>query len=680
MLSRRDFGRATLGFACLPALSWSALAEDARLGKPKTVNDFFPFTPPKTLAEWEARRQVLREQVTVANGLWPMPEKTPLGAVIHGKIAREGYTIEKVYFASTPGHYVTGNLYRPTEFPEAKKPAVLFAHGHWAGGRLHEESEAVAKQAIGRGEESDVNRGRYFMQALPATLAKLGFVVFHYDMIGYAESTAIPHILKSAVAHPDGFADVAGELRLQSLTGLQTWNSIRSVDFLSELPDVDAKRLAITGASGGGTQTFLLTAIDDRIAAAFPAVMVSTGMQGGCVCENASYLRVNTGNIELAGLFAPKPLAMSGANDWTKEIMTLGLPELRKLYKLYNAEEKVAAKAWVQFPHNYGQPSREFMYTWFRKHLMGKPDAVQEGPFEPVPVAQLKVFDAEHPRPKSELAVMPLRKKLAEASDAQMAKLAPAERSKITLSALRAMLNTTLPKPGEVAVADYEKSDGKGYEIHSAKLSRRGSGEALASQGLIPTGFAGEHAVLWLHPKGVKSLQDNADVKVLLNAKIAVLAIDIFARNPAQTVNKNYAGFTFGYNRSTLAERVHDVLTALGNLLDNAKVKKVSLVGFQELGPVAMLAKCLAGDKVSKLCCDLNNFRYENITSMDDPMMQPGAIKYGGLPGFFATITSGEILLHNHPALETFKTTGATVLKQPKLESPAEAVKWLASS
>jgi DNA-binding LytR/AlgR family response regulator len=110
------------------------------------------------------------------------------------------------------------------------------------------------------------------------------------------------------------------EAHLQSIMGLQTLNAVRSLDFLLSLPEVDAERVAITGASGGGTQTFMLCAIDDRPAAAFPAVMVGTAMQGGCICENCSYLRVGTGNVEIAGLFAPKPLGMSGAKDWTIDI------------------------------------------------------------------------------------------------------------------------------------------------------------------------------------------------------------------------------------------------------------------------------------------------------------------------------------------------------------------------
>ena len=164
-------------------------------------------------------------------------------------------------------------------------------------------------------------------------------------------------------------------MRLQSAMGLQTWNSIRALDFLSELPGVDAKRIGVTGASGGGTQTFMLCAIDDRPAAAFPAVMVSTAMQGGCVCENASHLRVGTGNVEIAALFAPKPLAFSAANDWTKEFMTKGFPELKQLYTLLGRPENVAAKAWLEYGHNYNRHAREFMYAWFGKHLLGKDEA-----------------------------------------------------------------------------------------------------------------------------------------------------------------------------------------------------------------------------------------------------------------------------------------------------------------
>src|SRR5262249_42052154 len=105
------------------------LPDDARLNRPpKTLNDYFPMTVPASESAWEERRQQLRKQELVALGLWPMPERTPLNPVIHGKIERDDYTIEKVFFASLPGHYVCGNLYRP-KGKSGKLAGVLCPHG-----------------------------------------------------------------------------------------------------------------------------------------------------------------------------------------------------------------------------------------------------------------------------------------------------------------------------------------------------------------------------------------------------------------------------------------------------------------------------------------------------------------------------------------------------------------------
>src|SRR5260370_13488166 len=149
---------------------------------------------------------------------------------------------------------------------------------------------------------------RHPIQARCAHLARLGFLVSLSDMVGDSDSKQI--------GHRAGFTDPEAELRLQSFMGLQTYNSIRALDFLVGLPDVDPARIGVTGASGGGTQTFILCAVDDRPAAAFPAVLVSTAMQGGCICENCSYLRIGTCNMELAAIVAPKTLDMTGANEW----------------------------------------------------------------------------------------------------------------------------------------------------------------------------------------------------------------------------------------------------------------------------------------------------------------------------------------------------------------------------
>src|SRR5262245_53948106 len=134
------------------ALSGGALPNDSRLAPLKDLNGYFPFTPPKTKEEWTARAERVRRQILVAEGLWPMPTKAPLNAVIHGKIDRPEYTIEKVYFESAPGFFVTGNLYRPKN-RTGKIPGVLFAHGHWADARLSESGDAEIFREIAEGQE-----------------------------------------------------------------------------------------------------------------------------------------------------------------------------------------------------------------------------------------------------------------------------------------------------------------------------------------------------------------------------------------------------------------------------------------------------------------------------------------------------------------------------------------------
>lgn len=629
---------------------------DARLGPPKTLHDDFPLTVPKTKAEWEARRQRVREQILVALGLWPMPEKTPLNPVVHGKIERDGYTVEKVYFASLPGHYVTGNLYRPTAPGRGRRPAVLSPHGHWANGRFFWATDAAVAADRKRGAESTESGARSPLQTRCGNLARLGFVVFHYDMVGYADSTAI--------AHTQGFRDAQAELRLQSFMGLQTWNSIRAYDFLESLPDVDPERIGVTGASGGGTQTFILCAIDDRPAASFPAVMVSTRMQGGCVCENASHLRVGTGNVEFAALFAPRPQALSCADDWTKEFLSKGFPELRAVYALYGAQDKVAAKAWLNFPHNYSQPSREFMYSWFVKHLQGRDEEVRETPIRLLSPQELSVFDAAHPRPKDELDARGLRAVLTRRSDEQMARLTPtdattlAEFRRVVGTALRVLVHSELP--AEVAVRPTPPSRQLGeYELERLVLSRSDGKDIVPAVRVAARDGRPRRVVVWLHPHGKASVAAGGSaapgVARLVAAGCLVVAPDLFGTGenaPAKPfpVNQEFAGYTFGYNRTRLAEQVHDALTAIAYARTVVKVATVDVVGWGEAGLVAVLAKALAGEAVGRTAADLNRFRFEDITTTDHPLLLPGAVKYGGLSAFVALCAPGEVLAHHLPA------------------------------
>src|SRR5258706_12014140 len=186
-------------------------------------------------------------------------------------------------------------------------------------------------------------------------------------------------------AHPDGepgykthrhFAnDPTNQLWNISQMGLQTWNSIRALDFLESLPDVDKKRVACPGESGGGTQTFMLGAVDDRLAVQAPIVMVSHTMQGGCSCENAPGLRVEYSNMEIAAVPAPRPqILVAATGDWTKATMEVEGPAIESVYRLFGAADRLRYVRF-DFGHNYNQTSREAVYAWFGQWLVPSSDS-----------------------------------------------------------------------------------------------------------------------------------------------------------------------------------------------------------------------------------------------------------------------------------------------------------------
>ncbi|HEY2147499.1 MAG TPA: alpha/beta hydrolase family protein, partial [Pirellulales bacterium] len=386
------------------------LPDDARLGPLKDLNGYFPFSVGQSPEAWKERAERVRRQLLVATGLWPMPTKTPLNAKIYGRVDRDGYTVEKVTLESYPNFFVTGNLYRPNG-KSGKLPGVLSPHGHFPTGRFYETPlKEVRQQFVEGAERFDVG-GRYPHQARCVTLARMGCVAFTWDMVGYADSQQI----SEDVAHhykkrrPEmetptgwGFFSPQAELQLQTIMGLQTYNSLRVLDWFSSLPDVDPTRIGVTGESGGGTQTMLIGALDSRPAVLFPAVMVSTAMQGGCTCENCNYLRVGTGNIEFAAMAAPRPLGMTAADDWTKEIAAKGLPELERHYAMLGVPKNVTAKVLTQFPHNYNYVSRAVMYRFMNDYLkLGLENPIVEEDFKPLSIPEMKVWDADHPRPPS---------------------------------------------------------------------------------------------------------------------------------------------------------------------------------------------------------------------------------------------------------------------------------------
>lgn len=552
------------------------MASDRRLAVVRHLNMHYKFPGYATKEEWLARAAEIKEHILVSTGLVPQPKKCPLKARVFGKIERDGYTIEKVYFQSYPGFFVTGNLYRPRG-KQGPFPGILTPHGHWAHGRLE-------------------NQKRGSVPGRCINFARQGYVVFTYDMVGYTDSKQVDH---------RRWGGDREHLWGVSPMGLQLWNSIRSVDFLQSLPDVDPDRLGCTGASGGGTQTFMLMAVDDRIKVAAPVNMISAYMQGGCVCENAPGLRTILYNVEIGAMMAPRPLLLvSATGDWTKHTPTEEYPDIRTVYALFHATDRVESVQ-VDAPHNYNQASREAVYAFFGKWLLGDKDAARfkERPFRVEPAETLRVFPDNTHAPGA-LSRRRLISELERLADARLESLRP--KSKRSLRrfcdlmrpALRHALSCRVPDADAVRVLQRTHSEAAGEKREELVLTRTGQGDRVHCLLIQPRTTSLPRLTVAASPKGIAGLAPDGHpdelVTRLLRAGSAVLAVDCFLPEGAPDP-RNLAGIHFftTYNLTNTANRVQDLLTALTYAGKRRDLGAVSLVGVGEAGLWALLAQAL---------------------------------------------------------------------------------------
>ncbi len=317
---------------------------------------------------WETRARQIRQGI-IAGMQWDkMPEiSRQFNAIIRDRKEMDGYFVENIAIESFPGFYITGNLYLPA-IKKEKYAAVLSPHGHLKDKRF-----------------------THYVQKRGAVLARMGAIVFAYDMIGHGECDQVRHRMPVALL-------------------LQTWNSKRVLDYLLSRRDVDPERIGMTGGSGGGTQTFVLTAIDDRIKVSAPVVQVSAHFFGGCVCESGMPVHKSknhqTNNVEFAALCAPRPLLLvSNGNDWTRNTPRVEFPYIQKVYALYDAEHKAENVHLPLEKHDYGFSKRAAVYNFFAHHLnlnsrnVPYDDGYDESFVTVLPVEKLKVFNQNHPKP-----------------------------------------------------------------------------------------------------------------------------------------------------------------------------------------------------------------------------------------------------------------------------------------
>lgn len=598
----------TCGLALiLSAMAGGSAAESGSDGRSTSLmdpNHFAARIPEvKNRQEWEERKKELREAVLNSTGLWPPPPRNPLNARIFDEVQGHGFRVAKVYFESLPGFFATGNLYRPAS-GSGPFPAVISPHGHWRYGRLtNSESGSVPGRCI--------------------DLARMGFVVFAIDMIGYNDSLQLPHDphksraqLKADVPLPyeprlfrADFDFPRAELYGLNLAGLQVWNCIRAVDFLVSLPDVDAGRIGATGASGGATQTLLLMAVDDRIQAAAPVNIIGAAKHPGCRCENPPGLWRDTTTIELSATFAPRPLLLPSATEdpWTHSFPEQEMPIFKKYYAFYGAEENVE-NVHVQAGHNYNAETRAAVYDWFARHLKAPNPPVED----PLPVApelkelgDLRVFP-DHVLPENALPGLRVIENWIDQSEEDFQAGLPRSNADLPefVSTFGRRLGQVLGVEGRPGseIRRLAETDSAGMRHEVFVVGRSGRNEAFHVEVLSADhSVQGTLVLVQGHDLGGLLDPDGTPepyAQALVSRGYRIVKIGGYASGELSIPRKDWEALNWphAYNRDNRLNAVQDVVTGLAFARKRWPGDRLTLAGLGRCGLMTAFAGAVSGE------------------------------------------------------------------------------------
>ena len=614
---------------------------------------------------WLERAAFLRKQILASSGLLPMPEKTPLNAQIFGKLERNGYTIEKVLLETYPGFYLGGNLYRPHD-QQGPFPGIASPHGHWRYGRLENQPlVSVAARCI--------------------NLARQGFVVFSYDMIGYNDTNQIPH-------HWEGPREALWSI---SPMGLQLLDSIRVVDFLSSLSDVDATRIGVTGASGGGTQTFLLMAVDERIKAAAPVNMISAQMQGG-VCENAPNLRAghtDFSNMVIGALMAPRPLLLvSAGGDWTRNTPAEEFPAIRSIYEILGVEQNVE-NVHVNQLHNYNEQSRQAVYRFFNARLLDNNERVDEQRYQVEQVQDLLALHNRQ-RPANAVNMEQLMERWIDDAQSSVEQLRPRDAASLERAEQafheRLTYSLLVSKPtSDALLSEKQQTAGPGEALF---IGRSDKSDRIPAVWLTPARPNPRVApTVVVHPEGsawvLRSSQSkNGLVKGILSRRGAVLGIDAFQTGTAQVPRDTDSRAFSNFNQTNDACRLQDILTAIEYARKRSGSLTVNLVGLEMAGVWSYFARAMADQHVN-LVADLAQFLTETDSEYISRFFIPGLRKAGDFRAAATLNSQGKVLLHNASsefpaewAMHCTRLADSTLEVRTSQASDSEILAWLAQN
>jgi len=330
-----------------------------------------------SLADWQSRRGEFRRQLQEMLGLWPMPERTDLKPVLTGKLEQEEFTVEKLHFQALPHLYVTANLYLPKNL-ERPAPAILYVCGH----------SRVMTNGISCGSKAGYQRhGEWF--------ARNGYVCLMIDMLQYAEIQGEHHGTHSA-------GRWWWNSRGYTPAGVEAWFGIRALDYLCSRPEVDKDRIGMTGRSGGGSYTWTVAALDERVKVAAPVAgitdlrnqVVDGSIEGHCDCM--FFLNTYRWDFpQVAALVAPRPLLIGNSdkdNLFPLDGVVRLYNETRRIYQLYGKTNQLGLLI-TEGPHADTQDLQLPVFRWFNKFLKGQSPLIEMAARDFFPPEQLRVFD-----------------------------------------------------------------------------------------------------------------------------------------------------------------------------------------------------------------------------------------------------------------------------------------------
>jgi len=461
--------------------------------------------PPTNRAEWEKAVPTLRRQLTAALGIDRLPKPAATNLRVVGTLDRGDFVIDKLTYETLPGCVVAAHLYRPAQ-AAGKRPTILFVPGHsWLEGKSHADTQAFA-----------------------STMARWGFIVLTYDPHGEGER---------GISMRDHRRT---ELLLTGLSqqAIPVFESRCALEYLLTRPDVDAARIGITGESGGGFNSWIMTALDPRIAVAVPvvgtaefleqvqAVRASDFYLGREHCHFIAGLFRFANNHEFLAMVAPRPLLVIAAhNDHSfrlpgiRQVVGYG----RRLYKALEQPDRIGYFEDAKTAHGYQQPKREAAYGWFRKHFQ------QQGSGEPIPepapktlahdAAELRCFAAGKKEPAGPGIIAQVNRLAAELPrNQEPPPLATLRESLRTVLGLDVPDDTPRPKRGQRRV--------EGGAVVERLEWQTADGVPIAA---LLVGLSGpwRGAVVAAADEGKESLLRHPGVRAAVAAGLAVIAVDV---------------------------------------------------------------------------------------------------------------------------------------------------------